>query len=172
MNEELNTLVYDNTKITFDPNVNNTLTSDELSAAPLYQEKMGTSYSKSKAIAKAFNVAGISLILTAAAIKTGSLIANAFVLNPPSLSEVSYQLVNKEFSFSFTVSNPGEYTMEYFLLVNDVEVLKEDCSVPDTYVGTFKDLEVGDKGLFYVQFTNRVDYQKIIERHTFSVLEE
>lgn len=69
MSEELNTLSYDNTKVTFTPNVNNIATSDELTAAPLYQDKMGTAYSKSKAVVRAFNVAGISLILTAAAIK-------------------------------------------------------------------------------------------------------
>ena len=50
---------------------NNIATSDELEAAPIYQDKMGTAYSKSKHITRAFNVAGISLILTAAAIKTG-----------------------------------------------------------------------------------------------------
>ena len=172
MSEELNTLSYDNTKVTFTPNVNNIATSDELTAAPLYQDKMGTAYSKSKAVVRAFNVAGISLILTAAAIKTGSLIANAFVLNPPSLSAISYRLENKVFGFEFTVSNPGEYLVEYYLYINDIETLKVDCSEPTTYVGEYDKLNIGDKGLFYVQFTNRVDYQKIIERHTFTVTEE
>lgn len=172
MNEELNTLSYDNTKVTFTPNVNNTLTSDELTAAPLYQDKMGTAYSKSKAVVRVFNVAGISLILTAAAIKTGSLIANAFVLNPPSLSAISYRLENKVFSFEFTVSNPGEYQIDYYIYINDIEVLKVDCSEPTTYVGTYDKLEVGDKGLFYVEFTNNVDYRKTIEKHTFVVMEE
>lgn len=172
MNEELNVLTYDNTKTTFTHDVNNVLTSDELTAAPLYQDKMGTSYSKSKALARAFNVAGISLILTAAAIRTGSLIANAFVLSPPSITNISYELSGHTFSFEFTVSNPAEFTINYYIYINDIEMLSVDCSEPDTYVGSYSELKKGDEGLFYIEFTNRVDYRKAIERHTFTVLEE
>ena len=89
MANELNELTYNNMPITFTGKTDNIATSDETKAPLLYQDKMGTVYSKSKAVRRAFNFAGISLILTAVAIKTGSLISNVYILNPPSLSEVS-----------------------------------------------------------------------------------
>ena len=63
MENELNALVYDNTKITFTGKTDNTATSDELTAAPLYQDKMGTNYSKSKTVVRVFNLTGISFIV-------------------------------------------------------------------------------------------------------------
>ena len=171
MNEELNNLTYDNTKVTFSTSTNNIETSDELEAAPIYQDKMGTNYSRSKGVARAINIAGISLILTAAAIKTGSLLANAYVLNPPSVSEQTFVVENKVFSYEFTVSNPGEYQITYYLYVNDIEVMQGDCTKEDTYVGSYDALNSGDKGHFYIEFTNRVDYQKTIESYKFIVEE-
>ena len=169
MKDELNTLSYNNTPITFTGKTNNIETSDELTAAPLYQDKMGTAYSKSKMVVRAFNFAGISLILTAAAIKTGSLISNAYVLNPPSISEAVYQVENKVFSFSFKVSNPADYEITYYLYINYIEVLKENCSKPQTYTSSYENLKVGDKGHFYIQFTNSVDYTKTIANYSFTV---
>ena len=85
MANELNELTYNNTPITFTGKTDNIATSDEAKAPLLYQETMGTAYSRSKAVSRVFNFAGISLILTAAAIKTGSLISNVYILNPPSV---------------------------------------------------------------------------------------
>ena len=169
MNEELNELKFNNINVTFTGVTNNTATSDELEASNVYQDKMGTNYSRSKNIARAFNFAGISLILTAAAIKTGSLIANAFVLNPPSVEEVTYSL--KEFSFSakFVVSNPANYQMNYYLLVNDEEVIKEDCSEEKEYLVEYSHLQVNDECRFYIEFTNKVDYKKVIENYSFKM---
>ena len=50
MENEFNTLVYENTKVTFTGKTDNIATSDELTAAPLYQDKMGTNYSQSKMV--------------------------------------------------------------------------------------------------------------------------
>ena len=72
MEQELNVLEYDNAKVTFTGKTDNIATSDELEAAPVFQDKMGTAYSRARAITKAINITGISLLLTAAAIKTGS----------------------------------------------------------------------------------------------------
>ena len=171
MANELNELTYNNMPITFTGKTDNIATSDETKAPLLYQDKMGTAYSKGKMVIRAFNFAGISLILTAAAIKTGSLISNAYVLNPPSISQASYQVENKVFSFSFAVSNPGEYEVTYYLYINDIEVLKENCSESKTYTNSYDKLVIGDKGHFYVQFTNRVDYKKNIANYTFTVEE-
>ena len=171
MKEELNELTYNNTNITFTNNVNNIKTSDELTASALYQDKMGTAYSKGKAVVRAFNFVGISLILTAAAIKTGSLISNVYVLNPPSVSEVAYSLKDHAFSCDFTVSNSEKYEMIYYLYINNIEVLKETCSEPTTYHATYEGLNIGDKGHFYIEFSNRVDYKKTIESYTFTVEE-
>ena len=171
MENELNELVYENTKITFTGSTDNTETSDELTAAPLYQDKMGTNYSKSKAVVRAFNITGISLILTAAAIKTGSLIANAYILNPPSLENINYVNRDNKFEATFEVSNPMKYTVTYYLVVNETEVLKGDCSESKEYLVSYDKLNVNDKGRFYVEFTNNKDYLKVIEDYKF-VMEE
>ena len=173
MNEELNDLAYNNTNITFSNNTNNIATSDELTASPLYQDKLGTAYSRSKSVARAFNFAGISLILTAAAIKTGSLISNAYVLNPPSVENHVYQLVDHTFSAEFTISNPGKYKITYYLFINENSeaALTDDCSESKDYLVKYDGLQKGDSGRFYIEFTNKVDYRKTIDSYTFNVEE-
>ena len=169
MANELNDLVYDNTKITFTGKTDNIATSDELEAPLMYQTKMGTNYSRSKSVVRAFNFAGISLILTAAAIKTGSLISNVYILNPPAVENATYQVEEQIFTAEFDISNKGKYHISYFLYVNDKEVLTEECSEEKTYNLSYEDLEVGDTGRFYIQFTNGVDYKKIIDSYDFKV---
>ena len=173
MANELNELTYNNTPITFTGKTDNIATSDETKAPLLYQDKMGTVYSKSKAVRRAFNFAGISLILTAAAIKTGSLIANAYVLNPPSVENHVYQVINHTFSAQFTISNPGKYKITYYLFLNDSKeaTLTDDCSEAKEYLVEYDALNKGDSGRFYIEFTNTVDYKKTIDSYTFNVEE-
>ena len=173
MDGELNNLSYNNTNITFTNNVNNIATSDETTASPIYQDKMGTAYSRSKSVARAFNFAGISLILTAAAIKTGSLIANAYVLNPPSLSNQNYIVENHIFKAEFSVSNPMKYKITAYLFMNEKEepVIQEDCTEQKEYLIEYNELEKGDSGRFYIEFTNTVDYRKTIDSYVFNVEE-
>ena len=168
MEEEFNNLAINNTPITFTGSVDNVATSDELLASPIYQDKLGgTSYSRSKAVSKAINFAGISLLLTAAAIKTGSLISNAYILNPPSIVEPSYVYKDHTFTYNFTVSNKGEYEITYFLYVNEEEVIKKDCSKEQEYTGSCDNLKDGDKCHFYIEFTNGADYKKTISNYEF-----
>lgn len=167
MEGEFNNLLVNNTPITFTGKTDNTATSDELTASPIYQDKMGTAYSRGKAISKAINFAGISLLLTAAAIKTGSLISNAYILNPPSVSNSSYVYEGHVFTYNFTISNKGEYEITYFLYVNDTEVLKEDCSNEQEYTGSYDQINKGDKCHFYIEFTNGIDYKKTISNYEF-----
>ena len=169
MANEINDLTYNNLNITFDGKVDNTATSDELSASLLYQDKLGTAYSRSKSVVRAFNFAGISLILTAVAIKTGSLIANVFILNPPTVSVETCEVVDHVFNYEFTVSNIGKYQITYYLKVNDKEVLKEDCSEEKSYIVTYDKLKKNDVGNFYIEFTNKVDYTQIIDSYDFKV---
>ena len=169
MANEINDLIYDNTKVTFTGTTNNTATSDELDAPLMYQTKMGTNYSRSKSVVRAFNFAGISLILTAAAIKTGSLISNVYILNPPSVGEVNYVVENQTFNAEFTVFNKGKYHINYFFYVNDAQMLKEDCSEEKTYFVSYDSLSLGDECRFYIEFSNEVDYKKVIENYSFKV---
>lgn len=171
MEQELNVLEYDNAKVTFTGQTDNIATSDELEASPIYQDKMGTAYSKAKAISKAINVAGISLLLTAAAIKTGSLITNAYILNPPSISAPYYAVTEHVFNYEFTVSNPGKYTINYLLEINARKVITGDCSEEKTYNGSYEGVNKGDELHFYIQFTNGVDYTKTIENYYYTVEE-
>ena len=169
MANELNDLVYDNTKITFTGATDNTAQSDELDAPLMYQTKMGTNYSRSKGVVRAFNFVGISLILTAAAIKTGSLISNVFILNPPAVSGVNYVIEDLKFDVEFTIENKGKYQINYFFFVNDKQVLKEDCSEEKTYNVSYEDLLEDDNCRFYIEFSNGVDYKKVIENYEFIV---
>ena len=171
MANELNDLVYDNTKITFQVQTNNIATSDETEAALIYQDKMGTNYSRSKNVVRAFNFAGISLILTAAAIKTGSLISNVYILNPPSISETNYRLEGHTFKADFTVSNINKYQLTYYFIVNNKEVVKEDCSEEETYEFIYENLSLNDKCHFYIEFSNGIDYRKTISTYDFKVEE-
>lgn len=171
MEQELNVLEYDNAKVTFTGKTDNIATSDELEASAIYQDKMGTAYSRSKNIARAISATGISLLLTAAAIKTGSLIANAYILNPPSLSKTNYAVTEHVFSYEFTVSNPNNYTMNYFLEINNNKVIVGDCSEEKEYTGTYEGLKNGDELYFYVRFTNGVDYIKTIDSYKITVEE-
>ena len=169
MEGEFNNLTANNTPITFTGKTDNIATSDELTASPIYQDKMGTKYSKGKAVSKSVTAAGITLIMTAAAIKTGSLISNAYVLNPPSISKTNFICENHVFSYSFTVTNKRGYAVSYHLLVNEEEVLNEDCTEEKEYVGTYDKLSSGDNCKFYIAFTNKVDYKQMITHYDFIV---
>ena len=173
MANELNELTYNNTPITFTGKTENIATSDETKAPLLYQDKMGTVYSRSKAVRRAFNFAGISLILTAVAIKTGSLISNVYILNPPTVSAAYYSLTGSSFTASFTISNSNKYKMTYYLYINENEgpTLVDDCTESKEYLVTYEELNVGDEGHFYIEFTNSVDYVKTIESYNFVVEE-
>lgn len=173
MANELNELVYNNTPITFTGKTDNIATSDETKAPLLYQDTMGTAYSKSKAVSRAINFAGISLILTAVAIKTGSLISNVYILNPPSISETTYTVSGSTFEAKFIVSNSSQYKMTYYLFLNENKepTLVDDCTEEKEYLITYEGLEKGDEGHFYIEFTNSVDYKKTIESYTFIVEE-
>lgn len=164
MNEELNNLSFNNTNITFTGQTNNTATSDELEASLLYQDKMGTNYSRSKMVVRAFNFVGISLILTAAAIKTGNIVSNAFARKVPTVSSQSYSVQGEAFSASFTISNPGKYEVYCYLTVNNEEVLREDCSEEKTYNVEYSHLQANDDCNFYIEYNSSV-----IEKHTFVV---
>lgn len=164
MSEELNNLTFDNTKVTFTGKTDNIATSDELEASFLYQDKMGTRYSRSKMVVRAFNFVGVSLILTAAAIKTGNIVSNAYVPNYPKVSETVYNVSEQTFTAQFTVANKGNYVVVYYLTVNEQEVLKEDCSEEKTYNVEYSRLQANDECGFYIEYNN-----KVIEKHTFKV---
>lgn len=164
MSEELNNLTFDNTKITFTGKTDNIATSDELDATLLYQDKMGTNYSKSKNVVRAFNFVGISLILTAAAIKSGNIISNVFAPKYPKVSDVAYNVDGETFTAEFTINNKGSYEVYYCLIVNDQEVLKEDCSEEKTYNVEYSHLLPNDECEFYIEYN-----EKVIEKHTFKV---
>ena len=173
MANELNELVYNNTPITFTGKTDNIATSDELQAPLLYQDKMGTAYSRSKAVSRAINLVGISLILTATAAKTGSLISNAFILNRPTVSATTYDVSDHTFNASFTISNPNNYQMFYYLFLNENKepTLVDECKEEKEYLVSYEGLSKGDSGLFYIRFSNSFDYEETIESYTFIVEE-
>jgi hypothetical protein len=168
MNGEFNDLTYDNTKVTFTNAPNNTELSDELSAALMYQDKMGTQYSKRKRASRLVTATGIAILVTATSIASRTLLTNAFILNPPKVKMEACEIVDYQFHYSFTITNKGKYEIYYSISVDNVEKLKEDCSSPSTYEGYFSAIKEGQNGLFLIEFTNKVDYKKTIKRITFT----
>lgn len=168
MEGEFNELNYNNANITFSTSTNNIATSDELSAALLYQDKMGTNYSKSKKISKAVAATGIALLVTAASIRAGTVITNGFVLNPPKATIQTAEIVEGSFHYIFKLENPRGYKTQYFISVNGETKLQEDCTESKDYEGTFDEFVDGDKCEFYISFTNQIDYTKRVKTIRFN----
>ena len=168
MEGEFNNFEIKNTNITFTQKVDNTATSDELTAALMYQDKMGTNYSKGKKVSKAVATTGIVLLATAASIKAGTIIINKFILNPPSVTMNECFVEEGVFHYSFTMSNPAEYETYYAISVDGIFVLKEECTFQDTYEGTFSEFKEGQKCKFIIEFTNGIDYTKVLRNISFN----
>lgn len=169
MEGEFNNLAINNAPITFTNNTNNIATSDELSAPLLYQDTLGTKHSRAaKKVTKAAIATGIALLVTTAAIKTGSIVSNAFVLNAPTVTESSFAFEEGVFHYSFIIANKGNYQIKYYISINDEVKFSAECSEETTYSGSYDEIEPGERGSFYVEFTNGVDYKKRIKTVRFT----
>ena len=168
MEGEFNNLDINNAPITFTGKTDNTATSDELAAPLMYQQTMGTNYSRGKKAVKAVTATGIALILTAAAIKTGSMLSNVFIVNQPTVENENYEIVEGVFSYSFTITNKGKYEIFYYIDVDNVNKVKVNCSNPDLYEGTFDEINDDQIGKFYIEFTNKIDYKRTLKTITFT----
>lgn len=171
MEGEFNNLAFNNSKITFNPNPDNKALSDELNAPIMYQDSMGTNYSRQKAMKRASKIAvgtGIVILSVAATIQAGSFINNGFVLNPPKVKDDTYEVKENVFYYQFAINNKREYKVSYYFSVNNENTDKIDCSIETTYQGEFKEFKEDDKCMFYVEFTNRYDYTKTIKRVKFN----
>ena len=168
MEGEFNNLNINNSNITFTGKTDNIATSDELTATLLYQDKMGTNYSRSKRLSKAVAASGIAILMTAASLRLGTIISNGFVLNPPSADMNRTEIVDGAFEYSFTINNPREYLVTYGFTVNSETVLEEECTTSGDYEGTFNQFADGDECTFYIKFTNRFDYVKTIQNINFN----
>ena len=171
MEGEFNNLAFNNSKITFNPNPDNKALSDELNAPIMYQEAMGTNYSRQKAMKRASKIAvgtGIVILSVAATIQAGSFINNGFVLNPPKVKDDTYEVKENIFYYQFAINNKREYKVSYYFSINNENTDKIDCSIETIYQGEFKEFKEDDKCLFYVEFTNRYDYTKTIKRVKFN----
>ena len=167
MDGELNELYYDNTKITFSTETNNIETSDELTADPIYQNQMGTKYSRSKRNAgKVVVITGLSVVFTAAAITSGSMISNIFIVSPPTISNPTFSITENGFAYSFSITNKFSYKSTYFIKLDNVVVLQQDCTQAGDYSSIFADLGDAKKLDFYVSFTNPFDYVKTIYNYS------
>ena len=159
---EFNDLTTSNIKTTFDVKTNNIATSDEKEAPAVYEVTKVTAYAKGKAAARIVAASGIVLIAASASIATGSLISNSFILNPPTVSNTTFEVKDDTFYFSFTIKNKNKYSVSYYIFIDGVLKMEGDCSEATSYNGEFSDFKEGDSGLFYIQFANNVDYKKTI----------
>ena len=167
MEGEFNNLNINNTDITFTKNTNNIQTSDELEASAIYQDKMGTNYSRAKKVSRGITIVGITIV----AISTGGLLTNVYITNPPSVVDKTFSAEVSEhvFHYSFETKNPRKYKMMCYLNVNGENKLEFECTEETVYSGQCDGLEDGDAGKFYITFSNRVDYKRTIKNYTFIV---
>ena len=63
--------------------------------------------------------------------------------------------------------------MTYYLYINENKepTSVDDCTESKEYLISYDELVKGDKGHFYIEFTNSVDYKKTIESYNFFVEE-
>ena len=173
MEGEFNTLEFNNANITFNNKPNNIETSDELKAPTMIQENInGTVYARKKRATKVVALTGITLLVTAASIASGSIISNAFIINPPTITSSEYVVEDSVFKYNFTIENKGEYDVIYTISIGKKTYIKEDCSTPGTYAGVFNEnkdlLEDNSVGIFYVKFSNKFDYTKQLVKVRFN----
>ena len=167
MASEINQLQYENTKVTFTNSTNNTETSDELKADPLYYRKLGTAYSTGKMVKRSIIVIGIAVTASSGAILTGNLISNSFVRTP----EISNILVEAgdlatEIKFSFTIGkNDNNYDVLFTLrdLLGEAVFTYRQKDV-DTYDGVITGLEAHTTYNYKISFTNNMDLIREIKK--------
>ena len=76
-------------------------------------------------------------------------------------------MVDDTFNYSFVIKNKGNYQVTYYIDIDAITKESGDCTEENTYSGSFTGIEEGQKGVFYINFTNRIDYTKTIKRITF-----
>lgn len=164
MNQEFNNLKTENIKTTFSNNTNNLATSDELQVDPIYVRKMRNSYAASKKGQKVITITGISLLLTATAILSGNIISNVFIVNPPTIVESNFLILENTdtLSYNFTLTNKGNYKVTFKVSCNKETLYTLDCSNPDNYTGEILNIGLDKKVHYDISFTNRFDYIKSI----------
>lgn len=170
MEGEFNELNYNNSNITFSTATDNIATSDELSASPIYQQQMGTKFSRGKKVGKAINIVGLSLIFTATAVASGSIITNIFIVNPPTVEMKNIAVSGNTLTYDFVIENKQNYKTTYFIELNRKTVYQESCSEAKEYSSSYE-FDVGKKSdaKFYISFTNSFDYRKTIYTKSFVV---
>ena len=84
---------------------------------------------------------------------------------------IAFTVKDNKFTATFSVSNPRGYMTNYYLFINDIEVLNGECTEEKEYTVNYDKLNGKDEGRFYVEFTNKVDYKQTIENYTFVVEE-
>ena len=162
MEGEFNNLDCNNTNITFSVATNNTATSDETSADPIYQRSMGTAYSRGKKVSKAVVITGIAITFTAVVLSGRAIIRNIYVPSPPEVVSPTILVEEGVFKYSFIFTNKLEYKSTMYLNIDGKVVLEKDCSEAKEYSGEYSPVAKGSKYKFYVTFTNSFDYYKTI----------
>ena len=160
MESELNDLSTNNTNVTFSNNTNNTETSDELKALPVYTLNDETNYAKRKRISRIIVATGISLITAGSIVG----ISNVFITNPPEVSNLSITISNESDSlhYYFIVNNESNYNVIFTLSVPEQDKRTIDVSATGIYEGDETNLGYEKNISYKIVFSNRLDYKKTL----------
>lgn len=176
MEGEFNNLTTNNIATTFNNRPNNIQTSDELTADPIYTRKMGTAYSAGKWAKRVVVAVGLTLTLTAAAMLTGSVLNNAYVVDPPSLGSVATFYLEKDnsLSYAFTISKNIQHYPITFTVYEDKDepLLTLDCTNEGDYQGKVENLGYGKTITYDIYFTNNIDYRRSLRKGTIVTYKE
>ena len=169
---EWNELAYDNIATTFSLSTDNVATSDELSAPPVYENGKDTLYAKNHRAKKITTISLITLSATAALAAGGSVITNAFVGDPPSISSdgvVSLVSGTDVLHYEFEVTNKRHYKTVLKVYVDKTETFTLDITEPGPYIGETGHLGFGVSGTFKAVFGNGLDYKQQIWAGSFAI---
>ena len=122
-------------------------------------------YSKvNRRIVKATKVVGITLTITAAALLTGTVVANVYLGKLPKLENLEYVVDGNNINYEFDIINKGRMyiTLEvYDEQKNNLFTL--DVTKEDKYQGTIDELLYETNYIFKIVSTNKFDYKKNLD---------
>lgn len=170
MEKEYNEIPYDNLATTFDNSPNNIQTSDELEADAVYTNKMGTSYSISKALTKAATIVGFSVTTGVGGVL---LMQNTFVTAPTiSDNTISVSKELDELSYSFTIKNEKNLKCLFEIKSSEKTFVSLDVSPSNTYEGKVENIGYNIELTYKLSYSNNLDYSAILWQGTLTTISE
>lgn len=146
--------------------------SDETNAPEIYSEDKLTDYAKNSRANKVLTSLTLITAGTLAVVGGTSLFSNDYLGDLPTISNVSYTIVDWTLSYSLSVSNPSRYSLTLTLTDSNDLVYGDsyDVSNDGDYAFTFELNEAINEYTVEIFATNNVDYANVIYQDPISTI--